>query len=83
MQGARFVGIDLGKRTYMACAISRSGSLEWWHGKTDGVARDHLAARLRCGDVVGVEAGSNASIYAILVPSEGHSRYQYHLPGIV
>jgi transposase len=60
MEGERFVGIDLGKRTYVACAISRGGSLEQWHGKTDGVGRDHLAARLRCGDVVGVEAGSTA-----------------------
>ena len=60
MEGERFVGIDLGKRTYVVCAISRGGSLEQWHGKTDGVGRDHLAARLRCGDVVGVEAGSTA-----------------------
>ena len=46
MEGKRFVGIDLGKRTYEACAISRGGSLEQWHGKTGGVGRDHLAARV-------------------------------------
>ena len=60
MEGERFVGIDLGKRTYEACAIVRDGSLERWHGKTDGAGRERLAARLRKGDVVGVEAGSTA-----------------------
>ena len=60
MEGKRFVGIDLGKRTYEACAISRGGSLERWNGKTDDVGRERLAARLRYDDVVGVEAGSTA-----------------------
>jgi transposase len=60
MEGERFVGIDLGKRTYEACAITRAGSMERWNGKTDGVGGERLAARLRNGDVVGVEAGSTA-----------------------
>jgi transposase len=60
MEGNRFVGIDLGKRTYEACAISRSVPNERWNGKTDSEGRKRLATRLRYGDVVGVEAGSTA-----------------------
>lgn len=60
MKGQRFVGIDLGKKTYEVCAIERDGSLERWNGKTDEEGRERLVMRLRYGDVVGVEAGSTA-----------------------
>jgi len=81
MEGKRFVGIDLGKRTYVACAISRGGSLEQWHGKTDGVGRDHLAVRLRYGDVVGVEAGSTAFHIARRLQTVGGVRVVVLDPG--
>jgi transposase len=81
MEGKRFVGIDLGKRTYVACAISRGGSLEQWHGKTDGVGRDHLAVRLRYGDVVGVEAGSTAFHIARRLQTVGGVRVVVLNPG--
>jgi transposase len=60
MEGERFVGVDLGKRTYEACAIARDGSMERWNGRTNGEGRERLASRLRTGDIVVVEAGSTA-----------------------
>ena len=58
MEGNRFIGIDLGRKTYEACAICHSGAMERWNGKTDGGGRERLAQRLRSGDVVALEAGS-------------------------
>lgn len=57
MEGNRFIGIDLGKKTYEACAICQTGAMERWNGRTDGNGRDRLAQRLCSGDVVALEAG--------------------------
>jgi transposase len=58
MNGERFVGLDLGKRTYVACAIDDAGGEVRWNGKTDEEGRERLAARLRAGDIVAMETGS-------------------------
>lgn len=81
MEGERFVGIDLGKRTYVACAISLGGSLERWHGKTDGAGCGRLTGRLRRGDVVGVEAGTTAFHIARRLNSVGGVRVVVLNPG--
>jgi len=57
MEGRRFVGIDLAKRTYEACALGTGDYRERWNGRTDECGRSRLAARLLAGDVVAMEAG--------------------------
>lgn len=59
MEGNRFIGVDLGRKTYEACAINQRGRAERRNGKTDGHGRDRLAQRLHPGDVVALEAGPN------------------------
>ena len=81
MEGERFVGIDLGKRTYEACAIVRGGSLERWNDKTDFAGRERLAERLRSGDIIGVEAGSTAFHIARRLQTVGGVRVVVLNPG--
>lgn len=57
MEGKRFVGIDLAKRTYEACALEEGQPRKRWNGKTDEKGRDRLVSRLETGDVVAMEAG--------------------------
>lgn len=59
MEGRRFVGIDLGKRCYEACAFDTLGTIMRWNGKTDLEGRKHLAGKLVAGDIVALEAGSS------------------------
>lgn len=44
MEGKRFAGIDLGKRSYEACAVGGGSVIERWNGKADGSGRKRLAS---------------------------------------
>ena len=54
------VGIDLGKRTYEMCIISRNGKIARTGGKTDFSGIEGLCRKLKKDDVVAVEACSLA-----------------------
>ncbi len=54
------VGIDLGKRTYEMCIISRNGKIARTGGKTDFSGIEGLCRKLKKDDVVAVEACSPA-----------------------
>lgn len=57
MEGSRFVGLDLGKRTYAACVSHDGAVVQHWSGTTDGSGLQRLALQLGPGDVVALEAG--------------------------
>ena len=59
----RYVGIDLGKRTY-ELAIVEKGGVKMSNGKTHVAGRQGLYKKLRCGDKVALEAGNLAFIIA-------------------
>ena len=61
---ARFVGIDLGKRTYEAVIVGESGKVTKSNGKTTVAGRQWLYKKLRAGDKVALEAGNMAFIMA-------------------
>ena len=60
----RFVGIDLGKRTYSVAFVGRDGKVTMSNGKTYVDGRQALYKKLRAGDKVAIEAGSMAFIMA-------------------
>ena len=59
----RYVGIDLGKRTYEV-AIVENGSVKKSNGKTFTAGRQALYKKLRSTDKVALEAGNMAFIMA-------------------
>ena len=59
----RYVGIDLGKRTYEAAFVGKGG-VKKSNGKTCAAGRQALYRKLRRGDKVALEAGSMAFIMA-------------------
>jgi len=57
MEGQRYVGIDVGKRTMEVRFISHDSRVTAWNGKTDSRGRAKLASLVNPGDTVGIEAG--------------------------
>jgi transposase len=62
--GTRYVGIDLGKRTYEVAIVGKGGKVTKSNGKTFVAGRQALYKKLRCGDKVALEAGNMAFIFA-------------------
>jgi transposase len=62
--GTRFVGIDLGKRTYEMTIVGENGKAVMSNGKTYVPGRQALYKKLRYGDKVALEAGNMAFIMA-------------------
>jgi hypothetical protein len=60
----RYVGIDLGKRTYEAAIVGAKRKVEKSNGKTTIAGRQWLYKKLRAGDKVALEAGNMAFIMA-------------------
>ena len=63
-QAARYVGIDLGKRTYEVAIVGKRGGVTLSNGKTSAPGRQALYKRLGVHDKVAVEAGNMAFIMA-------------------
>lgn len=55
----RYVGIDLGKRTYQCAILDEKSKNQQFNGKADGIGLERLAKRLGNDDLVGLEAGNN------------------------
>jgi len=62
--GTRYVGIDLGKRTYEVAFVGKNGKVTKSNGKTFVAGRQALYNKLRPGDKVALEAGNLAFIMA-------------------
>ena len=62
--GTRYVGIDLGKRTYEAAIVGENGKVTKSNGKTFVAGRQALYKKLRPQDKVALEAGNMAFIMA-------------------
>ena len=60
----RYVGIDLGKRTYEMAIVGENGKVAMSNGKTIVAGRQALYKKLRPQDKVAVEAGNMAFIIA-------------------
>jgi transposase len=60
----RFVGIDLGKRTYAMGVIGMTGKVVHSNGRTNSEGRAALYRKLEAGDKVALEAGNLAFIMA-------------------
>jgi transposase len=60
----RYVGIDLGKRTYTMAVIGKTGKASHSNGRTDSEGRAALYRKLEKGDKVALEAGNLAFIMA-------------------
>lgn len=58
----RFVGIDLGKRSYVIRLIDEKGKITGWTGKTNPESRKELYSRLKATDTIAIEAGNMAFI---------------------
>ena len=58
--GTRFVGIDLGKRTYEVAFVGENGKVTMSNGKTFVAGRQALYKKLRPQDKVALEAGNLA-----------------------
>lgn len=56
----RFVGIDLGKRTYEMCIVDQEGGIVRTGGKTDFAGIDRLCEKLEADDAFVIEACSLA-----------------------
>jgi transposase len=56
----RFVGIDLGKRTYVVAIVGKGGKVTKSNGNTHAAGRQELYRKLRSGDKVALEACSLA-----------------------
>jgi len=63
-QETRYVGIDLGKRTYEMAAVRHGGKATLSNGKTSAPGRQTLYRKLRPQDKVALEAGNMAFIIA-------------------
>jgi transposase len=63
-EGTRYVGIDLGKRTYTAAIVGKGGKVEKSNGKTYVEGRRSLYKKLQAGDRVAIEAGNMAFLMA-------------------
>ena len=61
---ARYVGIDLGKRTYEAAIVGNRGKVTRTNGQTSVMGRQWLYKKLRSMDKVALEAGNMAFIIA-------------------
>jgi transposase len=60
----RYVGIDLGKRTYTMAVIGKSGKVHYSNGRTDSEGRAALYGKLEKSDKVALEAGNLAFMMA-------------------
>jgi transposase len=60
----RYVGIDLGKRTYALAVIGKKGKVVFSNGKTNSEGRVALYRKLDASDKVAIEAGNLAFIMA-------------------
>ena len=60
----RYVGLDIGKRTYEMAIVGKGGKVTLSNGKTHPSGRQALYKQLRSGDKVGLEAGNLAFIMA-------------------
>jgi len=60
----RFVGIDLGKKTYTVAIVGKGGKVTKSNGATFVEGRQKLYKKLRAGDKVALEAGNMAFIMA-------------------
>ncbi len=56
----RFVGIDLGKRTYEIAVINDKGNVQHSNGRTTPEGRQSLCKKLKTTDRVAIEAGNLA-----------------------
>lgn len=64
MEGKRFVGIDLGKRTYEIKFINENGSVSGTNGVTSPAGRKALYKKLRSSDRVAMEVCSLSMLMA-------------------
>ncbi|GHV75127.1 IS110 family transposase [Spirochaetia bacterium] len=60
----RYVGIDLGKRTYTVAIVGKRGAVKLSNGKTTVEGRQALYRKLEASDKVALEAGNLAFIMA-------------------
>jgi transposase len=60
----RYVGIDLGKRTYTMAVVGKNGKVTMSNGKTTAEGRQGLYRKLEGSDKVALEAGNLAFIMA-------------------
>jgi len=60
----RYVGIDLGKRTYTMAVVGANGKVTMSNGKTTAEGRQKLYRKLEASDKVALEAGNLAFIMA-------------------
>lgn len=70
MERKRFIGIDLGKRTYEIKIIESDGKVSGTNGLTNPVGRKTLYRKLRCTDRVAIEVCSLAMVMAKEIQSE-------------
>jgi len=61
-EGTRFVGIDLGKKTYVLRVIDSNGKITGWNGENNPKGREELYNRLRSTDKIAIEACNIAFI---------------------
>jgi transposase len=66
----RYVGIDLGKRTYAMAVIGKSGKVSHSNGRTSSEGRAALYGKLEKGDKVALEAGNLAFIMAYEITAQ-------------
>lgn len=70
MERKRFIGIDLGKRTYEIKIIESDGKVSGTNGLTNPAGRKTLYRKLRCTDRVAIEVCSLAMVMAKEIQSE-------------
>ena len=70
MEQKRFVGIDLGKRTYEIKIIESDGKVSGTNGLTNPAGRKTLYKKLRCTDRVAIEVCSLAMVMAREIEKE-------------
>jgi len=70
-QEARYIGIDLGKRTYEMAVVGKGGKAALSNGKTSIQGRQALYKKLRPQDKVALEAGNLAFIMAKEIEAAG------------
>jgi hypothetical protein len=59
----RYVGLDIGKRTYAMAVIGKNGKVSHSNGRTNSEGRVALYGQLSADDKVALEAGNLALIY--------------------